>query len=256
VSTEDPRETLPRTPAAGADRPQPARPSPEATQAISAPPQQAGWPGARATSPDDDAPRPPAAGASPSSSPAPERTAATGPGASGGAAAAAPPSAPTTAPTTVLPPDRRPERPTARPDRSAPQPARGAPRPATRPAGGRGRRARLVLQRVDPWSVFLFSLVASICLGIVLLVAVVALYGALSSLGVLSSLNTVLSEVLGGADEVGAPFFTLGRVLGATAVLAAVDVVLLTILATLSALLYNLCASLTGGIEVVLGERD
>jgi hypothetical protein len=106
--------------------------------------------------------------------------------------------------------------------------------------------------------VFLFSLVASICLGIVLLVAVAALYVVLSSLGVLSSINTVLGEVLGtaGPDEVIEPFFTPGRVLGATAVLAAIDVVLLTVLATLGALLYNLCASLTGGIEVVLGERD
>ena len=31
---------------------------------------------------------------------------------------------------------------------------------------------------------------------------------------------------------------------------------LLTVLATLSAFLYNLCASLTGGVEVVLAERD
>ncbi len=38
--------------------------------------------------------------------------------------------------------------------------------------------------------------------------------------------------------------------------LAAVNVVLLTLLATLSALLYNLCASFTGGIELTLGERD
>lgn len=144
----------------------------------------------------------------------------------------------------------------ARPS-TRPGPPRPAARPASRPAG-RGRRARLVVQRVDAWSVFLFSLVASVCLGIVLLVAVATLYLVLSNLGVLSSVNTLLGEVLGSgdADEVVEPFFTPGRVLGATAVLAAVDVVLLTVLATLGALLYNLCASLTGGIEVVLGERE
>jgi hypothetical protein len=166
----------------------------------------------------------------------------------------------TEARTTVLPSggDRRPERPSGRSELRGSGTARPGPaRPATRPAG-RGRRARLVLQRVDPWSVFLFSLVASICLGIVLLVAVAALYFVLANLGVLSSVNNVLGEVLGdaGPDEVAEPVFTASRVLGATAVLAAVDVVLLTVLATLSALLYNLCASLTGGIEVVLGERD
>jgi hypothetical protein len=133
----------------------------------------------------------------------------------------------------------------------------GATRVGARPAG-RPRRARLVVQRVDPWSVFLFSLVASICLGVVLLVAVTALFLVLTSLGVVSSVNSVLGEVLGGGapDDVIEPYITAGRVLGGTAVLAAVDVVLLTALATLGALLYNLCASLTGGLEVVLGERD
>lgn len=161
------------------------------------------------------------------------------------------------APTTVLPHGAsRPARPTPpRPDRPAGEP-RPAARAQARPAGR--RRARLVLQRVDAWSVFLFSLVASICLGVVLFVAVTALYAALSSLGVLGSLNGLLGEVAGsGTDEqVVEPFITSGRVLGATAVLAAVDVVLLTALATLGALLYNLCASLTGGIEVQLGERE
>jgi hypothetical protein len=159
--------------------------------------------------------------------------------------------------TTVLPQaERRPQRPTRSDPRSAP--ARPSSRPGAVRGAGRARRARLVLQRVDPWSVFLFSLVASICVGIVLLVAVATLYVVLANLGVVSSVNNLLGEVLGGAgpDEIAEPFFTPGRVLGATAVLAAVDVVLLTVLATLSALLYNLCSSLTGGIELTLGERD
>jgi len=194
------------------------------------------------------------------------------PGASGGSAATArttgagsapgtPPAGPpgSAGPTSVLPAAAGARPPSSERPRSQPRPAPGRPsaRPAARPAG-RGRRARLVVQRVDAWSVFLFSLVASVCLGIVLLVAVATLYLVLSNLGVLSSVNTLLGEVLGSgeADEVVEPFFTPGRVLGATAVLAAVDVVLLTVLATLGALLYNLCASLTGGIEVVLGERD
>lgn len=149
--------------------------------------------------------------------------------------------------------------PTAAQDWRTERPGRPA---ATRSAGRaqprRSRRARLVVERVDPWSVFLFSLVASVCLGIVLLVAVAALYAVLSGLGVLDSVNNLLGDVLGGSGPDGgvAPVFTAGRVLGATAVLAAVDVVLLTVLATLGAFLYNLCSSLTGGVEVKLRERD
>lgn len=168
---------------------------------------------------------------------------------------AAPPSA--GAPTTVLPSaGSRPARPVPpRVDRGPGEPRSSRSQPPR--AAGR-RRARLVVQRVDAWSVFLFSLIASVCLGVVLIVAVAALYAALSSAGVLASLNGVLGEVAGDgtSGEVVEPFITAGRVLGATAVLAAIDVVLLTALATLGALLYNLCASLTGGIEVQLGERE
>ena len=48
---------------------------------------------------------------------------------------------------------------------------------------------------------------------------------------------------------------TLGRVGAVTAgVIAVVDVIMLTALATLAAVLYNLCASFTGGLEVTLAE--
>ena len=137
---------------------------------------------------------------------------------------------------------------------------RPPPRPAaavraedkTRPAA-RARKARLALKRIDPWSVFVFSLIAALLLGIALVAAVAALYAVLDSLGVQSSVNELFAEVTGGT---GTPLITSRRVVGGAAVLAAVNVVLLTLLATLGALLYNLCASFTGGVEITLGERD
>ncbi|MDQ3502914.1 MAG: DUF3566 domain-containing protein [Actinomycetota bacterium] len=119
-------------------------------------------------------------------------------------------------------------------------------------AVGRARKVRLALKRIDPWSVFLFSLLASVFAGLAVVVAVAALYYLLGSIGVVDSINELVGEVTG---EV-APLITASRFLGGAAVLAAVNVVLLTLLATLSALLYNLCASFTGGIELTLGERD
>jgi hypothetical protein len=142
-----------------------------------------------------------------------------------------------------------------------PRPApslRGDARAAAAPRTSRPRRARLALRRIDPWSVFLFSFAGSLCLGVVLLVAVAALYAMLSALGVISSINDVFAEVTGGGagSASPAPLVTPGRALGAAGILALIDVVLLTALATLGALLYNLCASLTGGIEVTLAEKD
>ena len=140
--------------------------------------------------------------------------------------------------------------------RTAPsRPIAGGPLPEAGRPVGRSRRAKLALQRIDPWSVFVFTLVASLFLGVALVVAVAALYSVLGSLGVLSSVNELYVEVIGG-DAGAEPLFTANRFLGGAAVLAAVNVVLLTLLATLGSLLYNLCASFTGGIEVTLGERE
>jgi hypothetical protein len=130
-----------------------------------------------------------------------------------------------------------------------------APGAGARPLAGRSRRARLTLRRIDPWSVFLFSLVASVFLGIALVVAVAVMYAVLGSLGVTESLNELYAEVTGGNVATEA-LLTSGRIVGGAAVLAAVNVVFLTLLATLGALLYNLCASFTGGLELTFGERD
>jgi hypothetical protein len=127
------------------------------------------------------------------------------------------------------------------------------PRPVARP-----RTARLVLKRVDPWSVFLYSVVASLFVGVALIVAVGLLYLVLSQLGVLSSLNTLIGDVTSdpGSQAVPSQFFSGGRIMTFAVLIAAFDVVLLTALATLGALLYNVCAALTGGIAVTLSDRD
>lgn len=133
------------------------------------------------------------------------------------------------------------------------RPVRFDPRAGTGRPGAR-RRARLGVTRVDPWSVFLLSFLVSLFLGVILVVAVVVLYLLLSSLGVLEAVDTFARDLqLIDADT---SLLRLPTVLGIAAVLAAVDAVLLTALATLGAFLYNLCASLTGGVDVVLVERD
>lgn len=137
--------------------------------------------------------------------------------------------------------------------------------PAARQVGAarpiaRSRKARLTLKRIDPWSVFVTSLVISLFLGVVIVVAAVVLQGALSTLGIVDSVNDLYAELTSDAGAEGgpaaAPLLTTGRIVGGAALLAAIDVVLLTVLATLGAFLYNLCASFTGGVEVTLGERD
>lgn len=156
-----------------------------------------------------------------------------------------------------LPPPRRTTPPggpgggaTVVPDRGA---LGASPRPPlTRPApNARGRRARLAVRRIDPWSAFVVSLLLSLFLAVVTIVAAWVLYALLSALGVPDSVNQAVTDVNGGG-----PLLTQGRFVGIGALVAAANVVLLTALATLGALLYNLCASFTGGLELTLAERE
>jgi Transmembrane domain of unknown function (DUF3566) len=127
------------------------------------------------------------------------------------------------------------------------------------PRAPRPRRARLTASRVDPWSVMKMAFMLSIALGIMTLVGVLVVWNVLNASGVFDSINSTVSDVLGATsttkfdinDYVG-----FNKVAGFTTLICVVDVVLLTALATLGAFLYNLSASLLGGIEVTLAEEE
>jgi hypothetical protein len=134
-----------------------------------------------------------------------------------------------------------------------------AAKPAKPAAPKPGRRARLRLTRIDPWSVMKTSFLLSIALGVVTVVAVLMVWTVLGAADVWSSINSTVQDVIGSQD--GSTFDIedyLGtrRVVGFTMVVAAVDVILLTAIATLGAFLYNMSASLLGGIEVTLAEDN
>lgn len=130
--------------------------------------------------------------------------------------------------------------------------------PARPASSARGpRRARLGIKRIDPWSVMKFSFAVSLVLFIVLVVAASVLYLALDSMGVFASVNNTLADLLESGGTSGGAFQITARlVIGTAAVFGAINVVLFTALATLSAFIYNVCADLVGGVEVTLAERD
>jgi Transmembrane domain of unknown function (DUF3566) len=131
---------------------------------------------------------------------------------------------------------------------------------AARPVGSqvRVRKARLRVARVDPWSVMKVSFVLSIALGIVSLVGTAVVWEVLSSLGVFSSLDKTVGDLTsGGSGSNGfdlSSVLSFGKVEGYMLIVALVDVVLVTALATLGAYLYNLSSGFVGGLEVTLAE--
>ncbi|MFF4339494.1 DUF3566 domain-containing protein [Kitasatospora sp. NPDC001540] len=137
-------------------------------------------------------------------------------------------------------------------------------RPGPPPSGGgtgRTRKARLRVTKADPWSVMKVSFLLSLALGVIIIVAAAVLWMTLDGLGVFSSLSGTLKDVTGsGSDSSGAfdlmDYIGFGKVMLFTTLIALVDIVLMTALATLAAFIYNSAAGFTGGIELTLAEED
>jgi Transmembrane domain of unknown function (DUF3566) len=132
------------------------------------------------------------------------------------------------------------------------RPGSGSNRPRT-------RKARLRMTHIDPWSVMKTAFLLSIAMGVVTVIAVAMVWSVLGAAGVWDSINKTVQEVIGG--ETGTTFNVedyvgTSRVLGFTMIVAVVDVVLMTAIATLGAFLYNLAATLLGGVEVTLAEEE
>ncbi len=129
-----------------------------------------------------------------------------------------------------------------------------APAASPRPVGP--RRARLLVTRLDPWSVMKTAFMLSVSIGIVVLMATALLWWTLDVTGVFSAIGRTIDDVAGSGSS-SFDFLSLvgfSRVMGIALVLTAIEIVLGSALATLFAFLYNLSVGLTGGLEVTLSE--
>ncbi|MCI9888389.1 DUF3566 domain-containing protein [Micrococcales bacterium 31B] len=117
------------------------------------------------------------------------------------------------------------------------------------------RRIRLVLSRVDPWSVMKLSFLLSVVLGIATVVAVAFVYSVLNGMGVFNSVQEFISNVVGSTSE----FSILGyvefsKVISFAVIVAVVNVLIITALSTIGSLCYNIAAALLGGLHVTLTD--
>lgn len=124
----------------------------------------------------------------------------------------------------------------------------------SRQARRKPRRARVYVTRLDPWSVAKAAFLLALAIGIVIVVAVAVVFWTLDSTGALDSLSRTVDDVLGTGGFDLLTTLEFSRVLGLAAVIASVEIVLVSALATLFAFLYNISVGLTGGIEVVLSD--
>lgn len=140
------------------------------------------------------------------------------------------------------------------PRSTPPRPSLG--RPTTIPAPGAPRRVRLAVSRVDPWSVMKLSFLLSVAIGIMIVVAAAVVWFTLDGLNVFTQVDTLVKEVLGAESDVNVlQYVEFQRIISAATLVAVVDVFLLTALSTIGAFLYNITASLVGGVHLTLTDE-
>jgi hypothetical protein len=140
------------------------------------------------------------------------------------------------------------------PERIGTAPSR-AEGPAAAPATAGPRRVRLALARIDPWSVMKLSFLLSFAVGIMMVVAAAVVWFTLDGQGVFVQLDQTITEITGSPDFFPVTeYAAFDRVMALATIIAIVDVVLLTALATLGAFLYNIVAALVGGIHMTLTD--
>ncbi|NHU84916.1 DUF3566 domain-containing protein [Kocuria sp. JC486] len=129
---------------------------------------------------------------------------------------------------------------------------KGLVRPAPR---AKVRRARLVVSKVDTWSVLKLAFLLSVALGIITLVAAVLLWILMDITGLFNGINELMRMLAGpeGSTDI-REVVSLGQVAVVATVFAVINVILLTLLSVLGAVLYNLAAGLIGGIGLTLTD--
>ena len=114
------------------------------------------------------------------------------------------------------------------------------------------RKARVVVRRVEPWSILKFSLLFYFCLMLVFLFALLILYWVLSVIGVMDSLAHVLQTILGERQ----PFeFHSFWIFSRLFLIGVLGVVVWSFVNLFVTLLYNLVSDVVGGVQVTLTEK-
>ena len=111
------------------------------------------------------------------------------------------------------------------------------------------KQVRLKLVYVDFWSSVKLSFLVAVCLAIVTIVATFLTYTVLVQTEVLTSVDELYATVSGESADLAA-ILSIGNVMGFAVVVAVLNLVVITALGAIYAVLYNLSVKITGGLLV------
>lgn len=127
--------------------------------------------------------------------------------------------------------------------------------PATPAAEAGPRRVRLSISRIDPWSVMKLAFLLSVAIGFMIVVATMVVWYVLNDMGTFATIQDFLQQTVGPQTVNIVQFIEFDRVVSLSVLIAIIDVVLLTAVATILAILYNITAALVGGVHLTLTDE-
>lgn len=114
-----------------------------------------------------------------------------------------------------------------------------------------GRRSRLIIRRVDPWTVLKFSALLYVSVYFVVLVAGIVLWSAATAAGVRGNIESFIRELIASEHFK----FEADKILRSSVIGGAVLVVFGSLGNVLMAVLFNLISDVVGGIGISVEER-
>jgi ABC-type sugar transport system permease subunit len=118
------------------------------------------------------------------------------------------------------------------------------------PRPGQTKQVRLKLVYIDFWSAVKFSFLIAAAVGVIIFVAVLLIWTVLASTGVFDQVSKLMQDVSGQSNLTVSNVISFAQVMGFTLVIAALNVVVGTVLGAIACVLYNLSVRITGGILV------
>ena len=117
------------------------------------------------------------------------------------------------------------------------------------------RRVDLAIARIAAWTVMKVSFLLSVAFGIAIVIATIVLWFMLDAMHVFSTLESFLQEIGAGKFTELLEYVRLPRTIAYATIVGVINVVLMTAISTLGAMLYNVVASLVGGVKVSLMDE-
>ncbi|GAB2827431.1 hypothetical protein GCM10027022_18060 [Alpinimonas psychrophila] len=112
------------------------------------------------------------------------------------------------------------------------------------------KQVRLKLVYIDFLSALKLSFLLGLAQAIVVIVASFLLYMVFVQTGIFDRANTVAGQVLGGQQFNIKDVISVGSVLGFSTLVAGINLVIITVLGAVCAIIYNMSAKIVGGLSV------